>query len=70
MTIPVKDGELLAVLPRRHRWAKEKAIPLEGLLSDPFILLEEGNYSEPMEAFQKRESNPMSPTDSTMITPS
>lgn len=58
MTIPVKDGELLAVLPRRHRWAKEKAIPLEGLLSDPFILLEEGNYSEPMEAFQKKGIKP------------
>ena len=53
MTIPVKDGELLAVLPVATAGQRKKRFPLEGLLSDPFILLEEGNYSEPMEAFQK-----------------
>lgn len=50
--IPIKDGEMLAVLPMTHPLASQKAIRLEELTKDPFILLEEGHYSEPINAFQ------------------
>ena len=70
MTIPVKDGELLAVLPRRHRWAKEKAIPWRASFRTPLSFLKKETTVNQWKPFKKRESNPMSPTDSTMITPS
>lgn len=50
-TIPIKDGEMLAVLPGKHPLAQNKSIPLRELTNEPFILLEEGHYSEPMNAF-------------------
>lgn len=50
--IPIKDGEMLAVLPMTHPLASQKAVRLEELTKDPFILLEEGHYSEPINAFQ------------------
>lgn len=50
-TIPIKDGEMLAVLPKHHPLAQNKKIPLKKLTKEPFILLEEGHYSEPLNAF-------------------
>lgn len=50
-TIPIKDGEMLAVLPAAHPFARSKSIPLEELTKEPFILLEEGEFSEPLNAF-------------------
>lgn len=50
-TINIKDGEMLAVLPKNHPLAGHHSVRLEEISKDPFILLEEGNYSEPMEAF-------------------
>ena len=50
-TITVKEGEMLAVLPEGHRLAGEEKIRLEELTAEPFILLEEGHYSEPLNAF-------------------
>lgn len=50
-TVKIKDGEMLAILPKNHPLAQEDAIPLRSLTEDPFILLEEGHYNEPMEAF-------------------
>lgn len=50
-TITIKDGEMLVVLPKDHRLAKHETIQLEEIVSEPFILLEEGHYSEPLNAF-------------------
>ncbi|MDE7205559.1 MAG: LysR family transcriptional regulator substrate-binding protein [Lachnospiraceae bacterium] len=48
----IKDGEMLAVLPKNHPLAVQKSIRLSDLAKEPFILLEEGQYSEPMAAFE------------------
>ena len=50
-TISIKKGEMLAVLPPEHPLARNTALPLHLLTQEPFILLEEGHYSEPLEAF-------------------
>ena len=50
-TIKIKDGEMLAVLPKNHPLAQNTKIPLAALTQEPFILLEEGHYNEPLEAF-------------------
>ncbi|MEA4848510.1 MAG: LysR family transcriptional regulator [Clostridiaceae bacterium] len=50
-TITIKDGEMLAVLPANHKLASHSAVNLEEIAKEPFILLEEGHFSEPMEAF-------------------
>ena len=52
-TEEMKRGQMVAVLPKNHSLAKENVVQLSQLVSEPFILLEEGNYSEPMEAFRK-----------------
>lgn len=51
-TITVKDGEMLVVLPERHPLAGLERIPLAALAKEPYILLEEGQYSEPLAAFE------------------
>ena len=51
-TKTVKSGEMLAVLPKGHPLARQKSIQLSELADEPYILLEEGHYSEPMEAFE------------------
>lgn len=48
----IKDGEMLAVLPKNHPLAGQKSIRLSDIAKEPFILLEEGQYSEPMAAFE------------------
>ena len=50
-TITVKSGEMLAVLPKEHPLSGNATVPLCALTKEPFILLEEGHYSEPLEAF-------------------
>ena len=52
-TIPIKDGEMLAVLPKKHPFANQKYVRLEDIAKEPYIMLEEGQYSEPMDAFEK-----------------
>lgn len=52
-TIPLKDGEMLAILAADHPLAELSKIPLSLLAKEPFILLEEGHYSEPLSAFEK-----------------
>ena len=54
----LKDGEMLAVLPEGHPLAAKEVVPLEQLALEPFILLEEGNYYEPLEAFATVELHP------------
>lgn len=50
-TIPIKEGEMLITLPQNHPLATHASIQLKEIASEPFILLEEGHYSEPMNAF-------------------
>jgi len=50
-TISIKNGEMLAVLPNTHLLASSTSVPLEKLTKEPFILLEEGHFSEPLNAF-------------------
>lgn len=50
-TVVLKEGAMLAVLPEGHPLAKKKTVPLKALAEEPFILLEEGHYYEPLEAF-------------------
>jgi DNA-binding transcriptional LysR family regulator len=50
--------EMMAVLPTHHRLAKKKSITLRELAQEPFILLDEGDYSVPMHAFQKNKITP------------
>lgn len=51
-TKTVKSGEMLAVLQKNHPLAKKKSIQLQDIAAEPYILLEEGHYSEPMAAFE------------------
>lgn len=51
-TTVVKSGEFRAVLPKDHPLAEKKSLILEDLAEEPFLLLEEGAYSEPLEAFR------------------
>ncbi len=50
--VPLKEGDWLAVLPKNHILAKEKVVNLKDIANYPYILLEEGHYSEPLEAFK------------------
>lgn len=52
-TIHIKDGEMLAVLSQNHPLANGKSVPIEKLINEPFILLEEGHSSEPVNAFKE-----------------
>lgn len=48
----IKTGELRAVLPVNHLLSTKEYITLDDLAREPFLLLEEGALSEPMEAFR------------------
>lgn len=52
VTRVVREGEMLAVLPEAHPLASQPRIRLEALTEEPFILMEEGHYSEPLNAFR------------------
>lgn len=51
-TLTVKEGRMMAVLPEEHPLAAEETVRLDALCKEPFILLEEGHYSEPLECFR------------------
>lgn len=51
-TTIIKSGEFRAVLPKNHPLTEKKSLALEDFAEEPFLLLEEGAYSEPMEAFR------------------
>lgn len=57
-TIVLKEGAMLAVLPEHHPLAEKEVVPLADLAFEPFILLEEGHYYEPLEAFKSIGSAP------------
>ena len=48
MTVP----PFLAVLPADHQLAGRAALKPEDIAKEPFLLLEEGAWSEPLEAFR------------------
>ncbi|MEJ6400977.1 LysR family transcriptional regulator [Nicoliella lavandulae] len=47
----IHTTQMKAFLPLGHPLAKLDRIPIEKLADDPFILVEGGGYSEPLEAF-------------------
>lgn len=49
---------MLAVLPKNHPLAENKQVPLKELTKEPFILLEEGSFSEPVNAFHDADLEP------------
>ncbi|MCB6991954.1 LysR family transcriptional regulator [bacterium 210820-DFI.6.37] len=51
-TIVLKEGAMLAVFPNEHPLGEKDVVPLKMLAEEPFILLEEGHYYEPLEAFR------------------
>ncbi|MBS7576905.1 MULTISPECIES: LysR family transcriptional regulator [unclassified Enterococcus] len=57
-TVSIKSGEMLAVLPKKHQLATLPQVDLFQISKEPFILLEEGHYNEPLNAFQKYELTP------------
>lgn len=54
----LKSDSFVAVLPEKHRLADRKSVSLLELAAEPYLLLEEGNYSEPLEAFQRAGISP------------
>lgn len=50
-TVVLKKGIMLAVLPENHKLAQKETVLLQDMADEPFILLEEGHYYEPLEAF-------------------
>lgn len=44
---------MLAVLPQNHPLSVHSSVCLDEIAEEPFILLEEGHYSEPMNAFRE-----------------
>lgn len=51
-TLVLKEGTMLVVLPENHPLTVNDTIPLQLLALEPFILLEEGHYYEPLEVFK------------------
>ena len=43
----------VAVLPKTHPLAQKDSVSLKKLAPEPYLMLEEGCYSEPMEAFRR-----------------
>lgn len=52
-TETLETDAMSAVLPIGHPLAKLSVVPLKKLAQEPFILLEEGGYYEPLEAFSE-----------------
>lgn len=57
-TIPLKEDPMLAVLPPGHPLAAGGKVSLQALAEEPFILLEEGRISEPLDFFRKHGLTP------------
>lgn len=51
-TTIIKADRFCAVLPKSHSLAARESLTLEDIASEPLLLLEEGAYSEPLEAFR------------------
>lgn len=51
-TVTLKKGPMLAIFPENHNLAQSEVVSLYDMVDEPFILLEEGHYYEPLEAFR------------------
>ncbi|WP_267202607.1 LysR family transcriptional regulator [Limosilactobacillus kribbianus] len=47
----IKSGDLRAILPADHPLARREFLTLQDLAQEPYLMLEEGLYSEPLAAF-------------------
>ena len=54
----LKEGEYRAVLPQAHPLAAQSVVTLEQLASEPFLVIEEGSLSRPLEAFREAGLSP------------
>jgi len=57
-TIPLRQDEMLAILPSNHPLVSHEKVCLEELSSEPFILLNEGEFSQPLELFKQSNLQP------------
>lgn len=57
-TISLGQDEMLAILPYNHPLASREKVSLEELSKEPFILLNEGDLSEPLEFFKRSNIQP------------
>ena len=57
-SIPLQQDEMLAVLPSNHPLTTKNKVSLKELTEEPFILLNEGQLSEPLEIFKKHNLTP------------
>lgn len=54
----LQTDPFVAVLPKTHPLALKKTVSLKELAAEPYLLLEEGSYSEPLEAFRREGITP------------
>lgn len=54
----IYQDHMRAVLPKNHPLAKKEFLSLKNLCKDPFILLDEGKNSVPLQAFYKNDLEP------------
>lgn len=54
----VKEGEYRAILPLDHPLSNAPYVTLEALAKEPFLVIEEGSRSKPLEAFRERGLEP------------
>ena len=54
----LRTDPFVAVLAKSHPLAQKSTVSLQELAAEPYLLLEEGCYSEPLEAFRKAQITP------------
>ena len=54
----LQTDPFVAVLPKAHPLAQKKSVSFKELAVEPYLLLEEGSYSEPLEAFRREGITP------------
>lgn len=57
-TVPLQEDEMLAVLPAEHPLAAHSKVSLKELTNGPYILLDEGEISEPLTIFNQNHFEP------------
>lgn len=57
-TVPLQEDEMLAVLPTKHPLATHNKVSLQELTNEPYILLNEGEISEPLTIFKQNNFEP------------
>lgn len=62
-TQTLQTDPFVAVLPKDHPLAQKPSVSLQELAAEPYLLLEEGCYSEPLEAFRKAGVTPQCAAD-------